>query len=256
MRARAKQPLTIGLVPSGEAFFPADESSTDDVEAARTMEFAVTQTEQLRHHAWWLDPVYLGHYPEEGLKRYGSDAPRISEGDLELINQPLDVCAINFYHAKPVRADQDGKPEVLEYPVGYPRTTQAEWAITAPGLYYGLKFFHERYGLPMIITENGHQNHDFVMLDGRVHDPERIDYTRRHLLQVERAISDGIPVNGYLHWTFMDNFEWAWGYKIRVGLVYTDYETQERTPKDSAYWYRDVITTNGAHLKKAAYHYE
>ena len=94
---------------------------------------------------------------------------------------------------------------------------------------------------------------DFVMLDGKVHDPERIDYTRRHLLQLERALQDGVDVRGYFHWTIMDNFEWAYGYKVRVGLVHVDYETQERTPKDSAHWYRDVIGTSGEALHECRY---
>ena len=91
------------------------------------------------------------------------------------------------------------------------------------------------------------------MLDGRVHDQERIDYTRRHLLELRRAIRDGVDVRGYFHWTIMDTFEWSLGYKIRIGLIHADYWTLVRTPKDSAAWYREVIETNGGSLDEDRY---
>ena len=100
----------------------------------------------------------------------------------------------------------------------------------------------------MIITENGLSNLDWVSLDGKVHDPQRIDFLRRYLLELGRACADGVDVRGYFHWSIMDNFEWANGYKERFGLVYVDYETQQRTPKDSAYWYKNVIVSNGQSL--------
>jgi beta-glucosidase len=256
LRAHGKQELTIGIVPAGKIYIPADEGNPTDLEAAQNATFSIKDTQNLGNHSWWLDPVYLGHYPEDGLSLYGADAPHAKEGDMELIKQPIDVCAFNYYSTSRVTTAKDGQPLVLPYPPGYPMTTQGGWAIIPEGMYYGLKFFHERYGLPMVITENGHQNNDYVMLDGRVHDQERIDYTLRNLLQVERAIDDGIPVEGYLHWTIIDNFEWAFGYQVRVGLVHVDYETQVRTPKDSAYWYRDVIDTNGKHIHEMKYFYE
>ena len=115
-------------------------------------------------------------------------------------------------------------------------------------LYYASKFWFERYGLPVLITENGFANNDFVMLDGKVHDPQRIDFLHRYLRQVARALEEGIPVLGYSCWSLFDNFEWAAGYDVRFGLIYVDYATQQRTLKDSALWYRDVIATNGSNL--------
>jgi len=120
--------------------------------------------------------------------------------------------------------------------------------VTPPVLYWGPRFLHERYKVPIVITENGHQNIDVISIDGKVHDPQRIDYLHRHLRELGRAIDEGIPVQGYLQWCFTDNFEWAKGDATRVGLVYTDYPTQQRIPKDSAYWYRDVIRNNGSNL--------
>ena len=99
--------------------------------------------------------------------------------------------------------------------------------------------------LPVFITENGMSNTDWVHVDGQVHDPQRIDFTARYLRELGRAIHDGTDARGYFHWTLMDNFEWAEGYKQRFGLVYVDFETQQRILKDSAYWYKEVIATNG-----------
>ena len=120
--------------------------------------------------------------------------------------------------------------------------------MTPEVLYWGPRLFWERYGLPIVIAENGLANIDWVGLDGGVHDPQRIDYTRRHLLQLRRAAEDGVRVDGYFHWSAFDNFEWAEGMRYRFGLVYVDYSTQKRTLKDSAYWYGKVIGSNGQAL--------
>ena len=130
---------------------------------------------------------------------------------------------------------------------GCPRSNFG-WNLTPQSLYYSSKFWHERYGLPVLITENGYAGCDHVMLDGKVHDPQRQDWMHRYLLELKRAVDDGIPVLGYTYWSIMDNFEWAEGYDLRFGLVHIDYRTQKRTVKDSAYWYREVIAANGENL--------
>ena len=117
--------------------------------------------------------------------------------------------------------------------------------MTPEALYWGPRFFHERYKLPILITENGMSSADWVSLDGRVHDPQRIDFTQRYLRSLHQAIADGVPVIGYMHWSLLDNFEWGQGYKERFGLIHVDYTTQRRTLKDSARWYAEVIRTNG-----------
>ena len=106
----------------------------------------------------------------------------------------------------------------------------------------------ERYRLPVVISESGLSNTDWMALDGKVHDPQRIDYLQRHLRELGRAIQDGVPVEAYFHWSLTDNFEWARGYSERFGLIHVDYATQKRTLKDSAYWYREIIASNGANL--------
>jgi beta-glucosidase len=141
----------------------------------------------------------------------------------------------------------DGRPQIVPQPTGH-ALTAFHWPLTPEALYWGAKFFHERYQLPIFITENGMANVDWVAADGQVHDPQRIDFLRRYLREFRRAAEDGVDVRGYFVWSIMDNFEWAEGYKQRFGLVHVDYATQKRTPKDSAFWYRDVIASNGAVL--------
>ncbi|MBC8170073.1 MAG: family 1 glycosylhydrolase, partial [Anaerolineae bacterium] len=125
------------------------------------------------------------------------------------------------------------------------------WPVTPDSLYWGPRFLYERYKSPILVTENGLANTDWVSVDGKVHDPQRIDYIQRHLLAFAKAGADGVDIRGYLTWSIMDNFEWAEGYKQRFGLVYVDYETQERIPKDSAHWYSEVIRTHGESLRVA-----
>ncbi|MCA1596926.1 MAG: family 1 glycosylhydrolase, partial [Chloroflexi bacterium] len=195
-----------------------------------------------------MDPVFLGRYPEDGLALYEAILPPILAGDLETICQPLDFFGANIYNAPLITAGPDGKPENKPYPTGLARTTY-HWPVTPECLYWGPRFFYEHYQKPVVITENGLANNDWVALDGKIHDPQRIDFLQRHLLQLERAHKDGVDVRGFFQWSFMDNFEWDQGYKLRFGLVYVDYQTQERIPKDSAYWYRDVIRSGGAALQ-------
>lgn len=252
IRSRTKQAAQIGFAPVGCTMMPMT-NDREDVEAARQSMFSVptrdaTGCGNLFCNSWWMDPVFLGRYPGDGLAQFGSAMPTLQDGDLRTIAQPLDFFGANIYHGTRLRATADGRAENVPLPPGYPKTTQDFWPVTPECLYWGPKFFHERYGLPIVITENGHQNADVISLDGQVHDPQRIDYLHRHLRELRRAARDGVPVDGYFQWCFTDNFEWAMGDAIRVGLVYTDYATQRRIPKDAAFWYRRVIETNGAEL--------
>ena len=245
LRASARQPLSIGFAPVGLPNLPLTESS-EDVVAARSATFSVT-AQTAWTNTWWMDPVFLGAYPADGLELYGADAPQIRSGDMELIAQPLDFFGANLYQGSPVRAGKNG-PELVPRAVGAPLTA-FEWSVTPDVMYWGPKFFWERYQKPIVVTENGISCRDWVALDGKVHDPDRIDFTARHLLALRRAIGEGVPVDGYFHWSFIDNFEWAHGYKHRFGLIFCDYTTQRRIPKDSAEWYARVIASNGASLR-------
>jgi beta-glucosidase len=119
------------------------------------------------------------------------------------------------------------------------------WAVTPKALYWGPKFYYERYQLPIVVTENGTANLDWVQEDGKIHDPQRIDFMKKYLAEYSRAINDGVDGRGYFYWSIMDNFEWADGYAKRFGLIHIDYKTQKRTVKDSGRWYRKVIENSG-----------
>jgi beta-glucosidase len=166
---------------------------------------------------------------------------------MRTISAPIDFFGVNIYHALTVRATEDGFAQRVEPMPGTPRSS-FQWAITPEALYWGPRFLHERYKLPVVITENGIANPDWVNLDGAVEDPQRIDFTRRYLRALGAAIADGVDVRGYFHWSLMDNFEWAEGYKQRFGLIHVDFESLKRTPKASYHWYQQVIASNGASL--------
>jgi beta-glucosidase len=245
IRRHAKSAPTIGWAPTGDVPVPATETQAD-IAAAREAYWNV-KDDSVWNQAWWLEPALKGRYPDQGLRVYGGAVPAFTDAELKTIHQPLDFLGLNIYNGYPVRADADGGLELLPRPPGNPQAHNG-WNITPPALRWGPRFAHERYGLPIVITENGMASHDWVALDGAVHDPQRIDYLARYLGELRRAIADGVAVKGYFQWSLMDNFEWAEGYRFRFGIVHVDYATQQRRLKDSARWYRELIRTNGATL--------
>ena len=247
IRARSKSKPLIGFAPVGVSPIPADQHASS-IEAARIAATSVRQP-HLWNNTWFNDPLLLGSYPEDGLRVYGTDAPRGQPGDMELIRQPLDFLGINIYHGIPMRMNAAGQPEEAPRQPGYPRTG-FYWPVEPESLYWGPKFMHERYRVPIYITENGMSGADWVSLDGKCHDPARIDFLRRYLMALRRAVSDGVDVRGYFQWSIMDNFEWLDGYRQRFGIIHVDFATQKRTIKDSAWWYAHVIETNGSALEQ------
>lgn len=169
------------------------------------------------------------------------------EDDMKTICQPLDFYGQNIYRGIPTRMGTGGQPEKVAYPQGGPRTAIG-WHVNFDCLYWGTKFLYERYKTPIYITENGMSAHDWPDREGKVHDPQRIDYLCRHLAHLRRACEDGIDVRGYFEWSLLDNFEWKRGYNDRFGLVYVDFVTQQRIPKDSFAWYARTIKENGENL--------
>jgi beta-glucosidase len=243
LRAAARGRCRVGCAPVGSVKIPATPSARD-VAAAKKSLFTITAPHLWTTH-WWMDAAFFGRYPADGIKVFGQDMPEVSDADLRTIAQPMDFLGLNIYSAERIRAGRHGKPEVVKAPDGH-GLTAFKWFVEPEALYYGPKWYAERYKVPIYITENGMSGADWIALDGKVHDPQRIDFTRRYLRELRRAIADGADVRGYFHWSIMDNFEWAEGFKERFGLVYVDYPTQKRIPKDSAYWYAEVIRSNGA----------
>ena len=245
---RANVPDSVlGIALNGGTPYPASDSP-EDIAAARLAMFGVhPEVPYWWQHSFWADPMIRGEYTEGLLEQMGADAPDIRSGDMEMIQQPLDFYGMNIYTGIKIRAGENGMPELVQPPTGHP-VTLFHWVVAPESLYWGPRFVFERYGLPIYITENGLSNPDWVSLDGKVHDPQRIDHLHRYLRQFRKAGEDGVKIGGYFHWSIMDNFEWAEGMKHRFGLIHVDYQTLKRTVKDSAYWYRDVIQSNGANL--------
>ncbi len=247
IRKYTKKPCKIGYAPCASDVYPVTDSE-EDVEAARKAAFDASER-HLWNTSWWIDPVILGKYPEEGVKAFAGHFPEalLKKEDLEQICQPLDFLGINLYRGIGIRSSEEGYVRA-DNKIGYDRTA-FKWPVTPKILRYMPKFLYERYKMPIIITENGLSMADWVSLDGKVHDPQRIDFMNRYLLELSKTIEEGIPVNGYFAWSIMDNFEWSQGYGERFGLIHVDFETQLRTLKDSAYWYHNIITTNGECLQ-------
>ncbi|MBU1105068.1 MAG: beta-glucosidase [Candidatus Riflebacteria bacterium] len=251
IREHAKKTPIIGVAPVGIIGVPLQENP-ENIDAARSTTFGI-KPDSCWNNIWFGDPMVLGHYPEDGLRLYGDLMPDFPASDLELIKQPLDFYGTNIYTADLIKAEKHDSwalpnpPQVVNPPAGMPRSAM-DWPVVPESLYWGTRFLYERYKLPVVITENGMASHDWPCLDGQVHDSYRIDYTTRYLNQIRRACREGIACPGYFHWSLLDNFEWAFGYSRRFGLIYIDYQTQKRILKDSALWYADVIKSNGAGL--------
>lgn len=239
--------LKIGIAQNGRVCTPLTESA-GDIEAARKATLSVPDNcyDAIFSVKFWSDPIFKGEYPAICREKFADVMPEIQQGDMELIQQPLDVFALNVYHSTCVKQEGSGWKNVL-FPAGFRRTAMS-WPVSPECMYWYTKFLYEEYKKPIIISENGMSAHDAVSLDGKVHDPNRVDFLHRYLLSLKKAADEGIDILGYFQWSLMDNFEWASGYNERFGLIYVDYQTQNRIPKDSAYWYKEVIEKNGANL--------
>jgi beta-glucosidase len=237
--ARAGQ---IGLVVNLEPKDPATTSAEDAKAAQRGDAYMNRQ---------YLDPVFKGHYPAEMKDIFGQAWPEFPADDFTLIGQKIDFLGINYYTRGVVRDDPTALPVRIAY-VKQPAHvyTETGWEVHPPSLTRTLLWVTERYGrIPLYITENGAALYDAPhAIDGRVDDPLRVWYYREHLKAAREAIVRGADLRGYFAWSLLDNYEWSLGYSKRFGIVHVNYETQERTPKASALYYRDVIRSNGATL--------
>jgi beta-glucosidase len=225
----------VGIVQVLAHVDPASDSLAD-VAAAREVDGSSNR--------WFLDPVFRGEYPADMLELYGADAPPVQDGDLQAIASPIDFLGVNNYFRHIVAAGADG-PRTIRPSEG--ELTDMGWEVYPHGLYQVLVRVAEDYApAAMYITENGAAFGDVRVHDGQVRDPERRDYIGSHLDAVAQAVAEGAPVRGYFVWSLLDNFEWAQGYSKRFGIVYVDFATLERVPKESFYWYRDFIAAQRA----------
>ncbi len=193
---------------------------------------------------WFLEPIFRGQYPADMLGWFGADAPITLAEDLATIAAPIDALGLNYYTRARVRhADGCGPVHLQEVPVPGVHRSQMGWEDYPQGLYTMLTRIHREYGpQDLYVAENGCAEADEWSADGCVHDPHRVRYLIGHLQAAARARQDGVPLSAYLAWSLLDNFEWGHGYRQRFGLVYVDFATQQRVPKDSALVYRDFIS--------------
>ncbi|MFC6237307.1 GH1 family beta-glucosidase [Longivirga aurantiaca] len=245
-----RRPAEVGIVPNLYRVRPASGSAAD-LDAARRIDG--------QQNRWYLDALFTGEYPADIVEDYArfTDMSFVQDGDLETIATRIDWLGVNYYSSFVVRGLDAPAPraegarptpwigteDVEIVPNGRPVTAMG-WDIEPAGLTDTLVRLSTEYTpLPLFITENGSAWED-VVVDGQVHDPERIDYLEQHLAAAHDALGAGVNLRGYYAWSLMDNFEWAWGYEKRFGIVRVDYDTQERTPKDSARRYAEIVRSN------------
>lgn len=243
IRNYAKKKPIIGYAPVGPCFIPENDSE-EAIALAKKKTFAAGHDAFSFSVSYWSDPIFLGDYPKDLYEKYGELVPRFTEEEKKLVTEPLDFYGSNIYYSN---ADVVTDTCPNNRYQGSPETAM-EWPVTPEVLYWAPKFLYERYGKPILISENGMAGPDWVHLDGKVHDSYRIDFTQRYLREYKKAAEEGIPLVGYMYWSIMDNYEWDRGYSKRFGLIYVDYRTQERVIKDSGYWYQSVIACNGENL--------
>ncbi len=234
----ASSDARVGIVNNLSPIEPASGSEAD-LAAARRADGHINR--------WWLDPILGRGHPQDMVEEYGVELP-LQPGDLETIAAPLDWLGLNYYFRQIVTADPDGPaPRAKQVSVPGARLTHMDWEVHAEGLEQLLLRLTEEYGVGRIyVTENGSAYEDVVAADGSVHDPERVRYLEEHLAACARAVAGGAPLAGYFAWSLMDNFEWAYGYDKRFGLVHVDYATQRRTVKSSGLRYAELIREHAA----------
>ncbi|MDN3025272.1 GH1 family beta-glucosidase [Streptomyces sp. S.PB5] len=234
----------VGIVNNLSTVHPATDRP-EDLEAARRMDGHTNR--------WWLDPIHGRGFPEDMRKVYGVELPARA-GDSETIAAPLDWLGLNYYFPQTVADDPDGPAPYVRSVrrAGVPRTGM-DWEIDASGIETLLLRLTDEYGArKLYVTENGSAYPDAVRPDGTVDDPERQDYLARHLAACASAARKGAPLAGYFAWSLLDNFEWAYGYDKRFGLVHVDYATQTRTIKGSGHRYAEIVREHRGRERHAA----
>ncbi len=225
--------ITVNITPQ----HPASDS-TEDIAAAERNDAFLNRA--------YLDPIFKGSYPDVLPAWFGEAWPNVRDDDLDEVHSPIDFLGVNYY-TRQVTANRRGAGVVDAQQVEQTgEHTLMGWEVFPDGLHESLSWVRDTYGdLPLYVTESGSSFEDSFDDSGAVNDDRRLEYLQSHFSAAHRAIQDGVDLRGYFVWTFIDNFEWAFGYSRPFGLVHCDFETQERTIKRSGHWYRDVIANNG-----------
>jgi beta-glucosidase len=236
IRASTPAGTRVGSAENANATIPAF-NAPEHVAAARKA--------FVEENARYLTVMQTGRYTEHYLANLGADAPKFTPEEMSVIGSPTDFQGLNIYTATPVRAANNAMGyEVMPRPTSYPHMASPWLTIGPEALYWAPKFAAEVFKIKEIyITENGCSADDVVQPDGQILDTDRVMYLSAYLTQLQRGIHDGNPVRGYFLWSLLDNYEWADGYSKRFGITYVDFQTQKRTPKLSAAFYRNLIQT-------------
>lgn len=232
--------IKVGITLANAPLVPFSETSKEDKRQARESQNYSGDRGKFYLYAMriWGDPIFLGRYPQGFLNTYGHHLI-INEGDFDTISQPIDFLGLNSYTSTYVSTENGLQ---FLYKHRGEAISGTGWTTIPSTLYYVTKYFYDAYHCPIYITENGYCGFDVVSLDGKVHDPQRIDYFEKYLAGLKQAKNEGVDIRGYFTWSLMDNFEWSSGFDPRFGIIYVDYMNNcERIPKDSYFWYRDLI---------------
>lgn len=237
IRAKAKAGTKVGLADNATATTPVIETPEHIEAATRAMR---------EENAMFLTVIQEGRYTEAYLKRLGAAAPKFTPDDLKVIGSKLDFLGLNVYQPTYIRADGSSIGyTVVPPPASYPHMFSPWLTVGPEALYWSPKLAAKLWSLQEIyITENGASSADVLNAEGKVLDTDRVMYLRNYMTQLQRAVSEGVPVKGYFLWSLIDNYEWADGYDKRFGIHYVDFATQKRTPKLSAEFYKEVIARN------------
>jgi beta-glucosidase len=223
----------LGIVLNLSPMHPATSSAADQASA---------HLEDGKLMRWYLDPLFKGQYPADVWAHFGADCPVVEAGDMAAIATPIDFLGINYYSRSVISADQSWDAKQGGKPL-----TDMGWEVYPEGLTELLVRLHQDYPVPPIyITENGGAFKD-ELVGEKIHDTERKTYIDQHIAALGDAIKQGVNIKGYMVWSLLDNFEWAFGYEKRFGIVHVNFATQKRTLKDSALWYVDILQQQASH---------
>ena len=235
LNQKSKIGISVNLTPS----YPYTDSK-EDILAAQNYDGFINR--------WFLDPLFKGEYPEDILNQYSNsfDTSFILQDDLKIISTPMDFLGINYYTRAVAKHSNENELNFEIVDLKDAEKTEMNWEIYPEGLYDLMLRIKKDYGdINIYITENGIAVNDKMNKDGKINDEKRIDYLKKHLESLHSCIKSGVKVKGYYLWSFCDNFEWAYGYSKRFGIVFVDYKNLKRIIKDSGYWYKNVISNNG-----------
>lgn len=240
MRKAAKHKLNIGIAP---CFTPIMPTKEEDKELA--LKYNFLPSGDFWDRCYFTDALIKGEFTDDYKEWFKEYDYNPSVEDMKIIKSDLDFFCANFYRGFYIEKTANGIKRRSALPTD--DFTATNWAVTPEAVDYLIEYYYNRYKMPIILSENGVALSEWKTLEGEIPDDMRIDYMKRHIERVKK-MAEKYPVKGYFYWSFTDNFEWAFGYSKRFGLVYVDYKTLERIPKKSAYWYKKVTETNGEDL--------